>query len=110
MITIILFIISGICFGLMDAGTFYQNPKWMAESLTWTWKYINNDPSTKKYKWYGLAQFIVPDYWHNVKLLALISICSGVYFYKSVFGILDIPLFFFSIQIPFQIMMWILKK
>jgi hypothetical protein len=109
-ISIILLMLAGIIWGFMDSGAFYNNPPFMNYSNYWKLKYKDGDPS-QGYKWFGLSQFIVLDGWHIGKILVILFLCaSGMFFSSTSSWYLDIAIMFFIVQIPFQIMLWILRK
>lgn len=72
--------------------------------ISWRNKWKDGDKSKgEKFLFASTIFVFLTDAWHLYKALMLMFLILSIYFYVPIFGILDIPLFFISWGITFEL-------
>jgi hypothetical protein len=82
----------------------YSNQLFWDWRISWRNKWKLGDKSNgEKYLFSSSIFVFLTDGWHLFKALMLLFLILTIYFYVPIFGILDIPLFFISWGITFEL-------
>jgi hypothetical protein len=114
MISIIFWLLACVCNAIMDViSTRYDvsifrnflNQFFWDWRISWHNKWKNGDILQGEKFLFSSSIFVfLTDAWHLFKALMLLFLILSIYFYVPIFGILDIPFFFISWGITFELL------
>jgi hypothetical protein len=83
----------------------FSNQSFYDWRISWRNKWKDGDKSKGEKFLFASSIFVfLTDAWHLYKALMLLFLILSIYFYVPIFGILDIPLFFISWGITFELL------
>ena len=114
MISIMFWLLACVCNSIMDVlstrfdVSIFRN---FSNKLFWDWriswrnKWENGFKLNREKFLFSSSIFVfLTDAWHLFKALMLLFLILSIYFYVPIFGILDIPFFFISWGITFELL------
>ena len=114
MISIMFWLLACVCNAIMDIlSTRYDVSIFgnFSNQLFWDWRIswrnkwkVGDKSNGEKYLFSSSIFVFLTDGWHLFKALMLMFLILSIYFYVPIFGILDIPLFFISWGITFELL------
>ena len=114
MISIMFWLLACVCNAIMDIlSTRYDVSIFgnFSNQLFWDWRIswrnkwkLGDKSNGEKYLFSSSIFVFLTDGWHLFKALMLMFLILSIYFYVPIFGILDIPLFFISWGITFELL------